>query len=304
MDDFYLYKRLILAYNAQQVDPNEPIMKYHLLPTPNKFNLQKIEGLSKIIKQSATDLISETILAVKKMSKREPNNCSPSIYFLHDEHSMDDLMRKLQADDEIIIHGEGQPFVIGLDVPSPFDIHGQSLAKLFKANQMPDIQINIVLLSCLSASTYAPSADIDINFARDMSKALNSFGYQNVTVTGYTGFVVVKNSGKYSVSSILEKSTTGTHASLKDAQMVYLNGDTVIEGRILTKDISNKAYDWAQDYIKNAILGQQETLMSQQSKEDQPKQPTPLTPSFFRTSNKSESCGDVPCTSHRIVTAI
>ena len=279
-------------------------MKYHLLPTPNKFALQNIDGLSKIIKQSAADLILETVLAVKKMCKREPNNCSPNIYYLYDEQSMDDLMGKLQADDEIILHGEGQPFVIGLDRPSPFDIHGQSLAKLFKANKMPDIQINIILLSCLSASTYAPSVDININFARDMSKALSSFGYQNVKVTGYTGFVVVKNGGKYSVSSILEKSTTGTHASLKNAQMVYLNGDAVIEGRILTTNISEIVYGWAQDYIEKAILGQQETLMNQQLKEEQPKQPSPLTPSFFRPSNKSENCGDVPCTSHPIVMTI
>lgn len=277
-------------------------MKYHVLPIPKLINQKKFDALSKKIKQSAADLNSETVLALKKMSKREPDNCSPSIYYLYDDESMCDLMGKLRTHDEIVIHGEGLPFILGLDVPSPFDLHGQSLAKLFNTNKMPDIHINIMLLSCQSATTYAPSAEININFARDMSKALKAFGYQNVKVTGYTGFVVVKNGGKYSVSSILDKSTSGSHASLEDAQMVYLNGDTVIEGRILTKNLSDMAFDWAKDYIKNAILGQQETRLLEQSKEEQPRQHSPVSPSFFRANKESTNYDDVSCVSCTIVT--
>ena len=169
---------------------------------------------------------------------------------------MQNLMGKLCDGDEIIVHGEGQPFILGLEEPSNYDLHGQSFAKLLYNHRMPDIDINITLLACHSATNYAPNKGVDINFARDMSKALSFYQYQKVTVTGYTGLIVVKNGGKYSVSSkIIEKALNGTHSSLDDARIIYRNGSAIITTRIMA-DLSNIAYSWADQYIANAIAGQ------------------------------------------------
>jgi len=246
-------------------------MKFHVLPIPDMSKQKNNDALSKKFRQYAAELITETALTVKKTSKIKPVNCCNTIYYLHDEQSMINLMRKLNEDDEIVVHGEGLPFILGVEEPSSYDLHAQSFAKLLYENKMPHFLLNITLLSCQSATTYAPDdGDININFARDMSTALHAYNYSTVNVTGYAGYVVVKpSSGKYSVSSVLGDSKKGTHAKLDDAKMVYKNGVLVTKGKAMT-DLSNVAFSWAKYYIKNAVAGQKIIASIQQAESESP----------------------------------
>lgn len=265
-------------------------MKYHILPIPDISKRKTNEGLSKKVRQSAIELNFEALHSIEKTNKQKPGTCFPTCFYLYDKESVQNLMKILCDKDEIIVHGESMPFIFGLNEPSPYDLHAQSFAKLLYENKMPDRQFNIILLSCQTATTYSPSEDININFARDMSKALHSFGYKNIKVTGYTGFVVVKKGGKYSVSSIIDKSTSGTHASLDKAQIVYLNGEPVLKGRIMTENLSDMSFDWAKEYIAKAILGQKSILpkapLEPQTQIERP--PSPAMQSFFKTNTQKE----------------
>ncbi len=244
-------------------------MKFNILPIPKidkdipKCN---INGMQDKFRRAALDLISEINMALKKV-KVTNKDTNPEIYYLYDKDSMRTFMGRLTENDEIIMHGEGQPFILGLQEPSAYDLHAQLFAKLLYENKMPSFPLNITLLTCQSATTYAPvDSNIDINFARDMSRALYAFGYKNVKVAGFTGFVVVKpNGGKYSISSTLGYSNKGTHCNLERAKRVYKNGELLTpNAKIMTNNLSNMAFIWADKYIKNAIAGQKETIAREQ----------------------------------------
>ena len=123
-----------------------------------------------------------------------------------------------------------------------------------------------------------------------MSKALQFFGYNSLSVAGYTGFVVVKNGGKYSVSSTINESTKGTHSSLDDAKMVYKNGKEVIKGRIMTTNLSNIVFSWGGKYIAKAILGQKIISNSEQFRVEPAIKPNPVQSqfSFFESGKEKE----------------
>lgn len=259
-------------------------MKYHVVPM-QKSTKQNRE-LTPMVRKTAAGLENEAFKSIKSLTKKEADQV---LYYLADEESMHGLMKKLNDGDELILHGEGQAFVIGLEEPSNFDLNPFSLAKyLYQAN-MPDINMNIRLLACHSATTYAPSDDIttDLNFARDTSKSLRQhFKYEHITVTGYTGFIVVKNSGKYSVSSVLDGATTKTdkkrtHGSLEQASMVYKRGELISKGVILSENYSNMAFDWAKPYItayKQSFFSDKKNTDEQDS-ENKPNDLSPLMPS-------------------------
>lgn len=218
-------------------------MKYHVLVAPERLTTEelKIHKLRGVFNEENTAYQN----AVDKLAKTEKGNNDRNYYYLYDERSMKALAKKLKDGDEIVLHGEGQPFIIGLPEPSQYDLTGFKLAKLLKAYNIPDYKIDINLLACHSASQYK-----DMNFAKDTSEALaHVFHYKNTTVSGYTGYVRVKAAGKYSVSSALDRDHRGTHSDLESAKLTYGNGELMKKGRVLS-DLSEISFDWAKKYIE------------------------------------------------------
>jgi len=185
-----------------------------------------------------------------KLCRKEKGVHSNEIFYLYDKENMQKLIKQLNDGDEIVLHGEGQPFLIGLEEPSDYDLTPFKLAKLLAKNNLLDIDININLLACFSATQY-----YELNFAHDTSDALFAiFKYEKSTVTGYTGMIKVSGNAKFSVTTEMEKDKRGTHGSLRDACLVYRNGQLIKKGRILGDD-SHLAYSWAAVHIERARKG-------------------------------------------------
>jgi hypothetical protein len=248
----------------------EDNMKYHLLPIENPRNRNKIVTDQKV-SQVAKDLLKDVNTVITKTNKKNHKSCCTEPFFLYDQASMAKLFERMEDGDEIILHGEGQPFLIGLDVPCPaYDLNAYKFASLLHDHQMPDLKMSIALLACNSGLTYERvNEGMSLNFTRDLSKALHVlYGYQKVSVIGYTGFIVDKEkAGKYSVSAGLDndKGKRSEHASLEDASVVYEHGVLVKEGRTLG-NLSNVAYSWAQSYIESAHEGNVLVKVEEQKK--------------------------------------
>ncbi|STY28817.1 Uncharacterised protein [Legionella wadsworthii] len=220
-------------------------MKYHVLPIPKKLTPQ--ENNNNQLKFAFLDAKRELKNNLTKLCRKEKGMHSNEIFYLYDKENMQKLMKQLNDGDEIVLHGEGQPFLIGLEEPSDYDLTPFKLAKLLAKNNLPDIDININLLACFSATQYC-----ELNFAHDTSDALFTiFKYEKPKVTGYTGMIKVSDNAKFSVTTEMEKDKRGTHGSLKDACLVYRNGQLIKKGRILG-DNSHIAYSWATVYIERA----------------------------------------------------
>ncbi|KTD40526.1 hypothetical protein [Legionella parisiensis] len=220
-------------------------MKYHLLPIPKKLTHQ--ENNNSQLKFAFLDAKRELKNSLTKLCRKEKGEHSNEIFYLYDKENMQKLIKQLNDGDEIVLHGEGQPFLIGLEQPSDYDLTPFKLAKLLAKNNLPDIDININLLACFSATQYH-----ELNFAHDTSDALFAiFKYEKPRVTGYTGMIKVSGNAKFSVTTEMEKDKRGSHGSLKDACLVYRNGQLIKKGRILG-DNSHIAYSWAAVYIERA----------------------------------------------------
>ena len=155
-------------------------------------------------------------------------------------------MHHLREDDELVIHAEGYPFIIGPLESGPYVLTPFQLASLLNEKKLPNIKLHINLLTCNSATDYHGS-----NFARDLSIALHAFfRYTHITITGYTGFIEVKSNAKYAVSSVLGRSTKGTHAALDDAKRMYENNVQIFKGKVLIQNFSNMDITWANAFIK------------------------------------------------------
>ena len=263
-------------------------MKYHILPMENPRNRDK-KGTDEVWR-SAHEMNRKTVSAIGSMCKKDKEVYKEPLY-LYDERSMRNLMIKLKDGDELILHGEGQPFVIGLDEPSPdYDLNAYRLAEILNGYGFPKKEINIKLLACHSGSAWEErEKGINLNFARDLSRTLYSvFGYTQPKVTGYTGFIVDKeNNGKYSVSAELDTSVKGkrpAHRSLDAAKMVYQEGKPIMTECCNTPlaDISNVAYGWADKYIQEAHRGNLKTLRLEQQR-------------FHLSMMEVRECSDSPC---------
>lgn len=220
-------------------------MKYHVLPIPKKLTPQ--ENTNNQLKFVFLDAKRELKNNLTKLCRKEKGMHSNQIFYLYDKENMQTLISQLKDGDEIVLHGEGQPFLIGLEEPSDYDLTPFKLAKLLAKNKLPDIDININLLACFSATQY-----YELNFAQNTSDALCAiFKYEKPRVTGYTGMIKVSGNAKFSVTTEMEKDKRGTHGSLKDACLVYRNGQLIKNGRILG-DNSRIAYSWAAAHIERA----------------------------------------------------
>ena len=215
-------------------------MKYHAIPAPRRLT----KDIDMHVRHAVNQLKHELISILDKLSRKGSLNY-PTLFYLHDHASMSDLMHRLVDGDELIIHAEGCPFIIGPVESGPYTLTPFQLALLLNDNKLPDLDINIHLLSCNSATDYHGN-----NYSSDISKALNLFfRYQHISVTGYTGFIEVKSNAKLSVSSVLGRSTKGTHSDLDDAKIVYRNGEICFRNKTLIRSLSMMGFAWAEPYI-------------------------------------------------------
>ena len=127
-------------------------MKYHIIPAPKKLTESEIKNIP--LRYAFNELNNELVKTIGKFSKKEHGLHCKELFHLYDEECMKKLIGRLNDGDELIIHGEGQPFVIGLNEPSAYDLSPYILAKLLKSYEMPDLAININLLACYSATQY------------------------------------------------------------------------------------------------------------------------------------------------------
>jgi hypothetical protein len=219
-------------------------MKYHALPTPSPRQLDA--ALRPDIRHAIHELNRELTSTLQKLIKKTPRQHYNQLFYLHDPRSMDNLVHLLQEEDELVIHAEGYPFLIGPLESGPYVLTPFQLASLLNERKLPNIKLHINLLTCNSATDYNGS-----NFARDLSIALHSFfRHTQITVTGYTGFIEAKSNAKYAVSSVLGRSTKGTHAALDDAKCIYENNVPIFTGKVLIKNFSDMGIAWADPFIK------------------------------------------------------
>jgi hypothetical protein len=225
-------------------------VKYHVVPGVNSRQLPL--DLDIEVKFAMKALNKELTNTLSKLVKREPGAHDFRIFHLHDSNSMSILRENLANHDEIIIHAEGYPFLIGPTESGPYTLTPLDLARLLHREKLPDVHVTINLLSCNSATEYQGS-----NFAKDLSRFLHVyFQYNELIISGYTGFIEVKSNAKYAVSSVLGKSTKGTHASVDDAVMQYRNGEDVVSnaGRtVLIHSLSSIGDSWAGFYARKTL---------------------------------------------------
>ncbi|PJD96047.1 MAG: hypothetical protein CK426_06315 [Legionella sp.] len=239
--------------------------QYHLLLTENPKTQNKVvtardeATLHKVYKEinQSTQKLSQSLAKKNKKSKTE-------LYYLYETKSIETLGQQLKDGDEILVHAEGFPFCIGLSEPSSYDLSAYTFATYIgDHNFIPkDKSITLSLLSCNSASLFisAKHNNMPFQFAKDLSKGLSVlYNYHNLFVKGYTGLVVDKGNGKYSVASCLDEDRDQlkikqTHASLQDAEEIYKNGEVVTAAKKIVAELTVYE-DWATPYIAKAKEG-------------------------------------------------
>lgn len=239
-------------------------MKYHILPM--EASTQRDRELSHEVKQAASDLKDAVKNNINYSNRKNPASTSPTMYYLYGANALQALCHTLKDGDEIILHGEGQPFIMGLAEPSKYDLTPYKLAECLHHAGIPnDKRITLTLLACNSASDLRTEEGDDFNFARDTSESLHAvFHYQTMSVTGYTGLVVIKDNGACSVAARIDnhadkrRKNKNPHGSLEASAATYNNGEAVTQRRVLS-DLSNIAYSWAEKYKEATREGQQRT---------------------------------------------
>ena len=159
------------------------------------------------------------------------------------------MMSNLQDGDEISIHGEGHPFIIGPSCGvSPYSLRPFELATLLVSLIPPNKGISITLMTCNSATNFHGS-----NYAKDLSDAFyHFFRYEDILITGFNAFVVVKKNAKFTAASkIGTKLEKGAHCSLDKAAVTYINGASLIKTDPIIRTMSPIAYSWADDDIRH-----------------------------------------------------
>jgi len=231
-------------------------MKFHVLIGPKCLTEADLENSA--LRHSFNEQKKELINTVKHLRKKEPGHHSATPYYLHDEHSMRQLANDVDEHHaehpiKIILHGDGYPFLVGLETISHYSLTPYQVAKRFADALFPkDLNFIIQVITCNSATNFHK-----INFSKLLSKSLyKAFGFENVVVIGYTGYIHVKNTpGKFSVTTEFIRDRSGTHASLEDASQTYLNGKSIGSGRVLLDlTASDSDYSWAVPFIEQITV--------------------------------------------------
>lgn len=225
-------------------------MKYHVVPTPK--NLKTI--IDPNLQRAVRELNREMLGSVAKLSKHGGSDTSKDLVYLFDRASINKFVSSLMDGDEIILHAEGQPFTIGPIELSPYSLRPFQLADMLFSAGLPNATLSITLMSCNSATDFHGS-----NYARDLCRALYfCFQYSDITVNGYTGFINVKDNGKFSVSKRIGCcSEKKQHYSLAQAQASYHNGVAIGEIKTVIESMSGVVFSWAELELNSLLLERQ-----------------------------------------------
>ena len=199
----------------------------------------------------------------KKKKKGSNNSKRVSVSYLYDSSDIK-AIADLTSGAEIIIHGEGEPFVIGLAEPhADWDLHPVKLADHLIENGLPNEDITIRLFACHSSATYET-----MNFAQDLSIVLSDKGFHRVRVIGYTGLLTQNKNGKigsccadpFPLSDQLISEFQGRHKykPLTSCEQSFVDGRAEKLAKQQLSDLSRKPYQWAhgddgyiKDYMQN-----------------------------------------------------
>lgn len=171
-----------------------------------------------------------------------------------DTEKLSDFLLRSTHPVRLVIHGEGNPAVIG---PSTHGIREYDLLAYQLAIKLSTIippergEVTIDLLACCSAVTERIIVEnnqqqeaVEINFAKDLSQSLSIQGLPHITTIGYTGYVTESDSSnKYRVTSAMLTDSRArravTQTSLEKAACEYRDG--ILEQRVDRKIlISNR----------------------------------------------------------------
>lgn len=233
-------------------------------------------------------------------------------YFLEEPNELAGVLMKMNEGDTLVIHGEGEPFVIGFAEPTIYDLYPHRLLKILMDNTLPmDRTIHIDLLCCHSAATFK-----NTNFARDVAILLGCYGYRNIDVSGYTGLVkeqVKQKNIKFScvgdphpeehkpentTNITRAESLSSPHSNLENARVTYNSSGKVLKegsrgsNNPLTK-FGDEKFPWAGHYISEYERGLSQALEDANKKiASSGKSPPPTTPlplKFFDEKTEAKS---------------
>ncbi len=178
------------------------------------------------------------------------------------------FIKRSKNGDTLEIHSDGIPWVTGgVNYNEKLDLNPFSLAALINrsfADKAMTLTIDLrfctsgVKASCpkdaTSSTTLKEPIDdtekerleslaVDFCFAQDLSKALYDYGFRNMTVYGYTGYINAQRGFKESVCEVGEATIHGSkvkHCNLEDGRRVYQHdGKLVTEAKKILVDTFN-----------------------------------------------------------------
>ena len=230
-------------------------MKYHLLLSSCTYASSSVSEGCRI---EANELRQEMIKTLPKLRKKDASNCI-QLYYLRDRSSMDELFKLLRPSDSIVVHSEGFPFYIGFLHTSPYNVTAFEFVELLVSQGMPNIELNIDLLSCNTATNFK-----GLNFACDTSTAFAVSGYTDVIVSGYTGYVVVKNNAKYTIAAN-DLNGKKLHCPLEHAKSSFKAGQVSASPLKLMCNFENIVFKWGSDYINKTQNNLRRVLVLEKS---------------------------------------
>ena len=253
---------------------------YHFVPG---VKIAKVNHLAVVVELSASD--SDSLEFKKEMKeykhslnqKRQHADLAAASssgnkrahgYSLAEPGELHAVLQKMESGDTLVIHAEGEPFVIGFREPTIYDLYPHLLLDLLVSNGLsPDKAITIDLKCCHSACEYR-----GMNFARDFARLLGHKQFNQVQVTGYTGLIIEKP-GKKNIKfscqsdpySSEDRSPTADgmtkkdlkhveFCSIEDAHVTYNSKGSIVSQGVRgaknpLSDLSAKPFDWASGYI-------------------------------------------------------
>lgn len=170
----------------------------------------------------------------------------PQPYFWYDAGQMRELALMLKEDDTLVFHGEGNPFIFGLEEPSHYDLSPLKFARMFNDYEFShELSFNIEFVSCNIASNWQ-----GINFTHLVSLGLSVlYSYPRLNITGCAAYVVEKEiKGKFSASLEHNGDPRISHLALSLVMNSYQAG----EQKVFAKSsavLEDYVFDFALPYI-------------------------------------------------------
>jgi hypothetical protein len=177
------------------------------------------------VNNKETQTIAKTLRKKLRQAKDFPHYHSQIIY-MKQSASKSYFKNNVKAGDVIEIHAEGWPWGIGSLHSDDYDYTAFELAYFFYEllGSQKEIQLTIEIRAC-NSGTIATGFRENICFAQDFSEALSFYGFENIEVKGYTGYVQSENPFKQSVvgHAFLSRAKI-PHCNLESGEVTYQDG--------------------------------------------------------------------------------